>query len=84
MEPGTLGMCALASRSFSMDSVRPLVQCGLLGDAVSCGVTLPSFLARDASFSFAAWVSLVRPLCSASRTSKCFPRPETALRCVSE
>lgn len=29
--PGALGMCALASRSFNVDSGRPLGQCGLLG-----------------------------------------------------
>lgn len=38
--PGTLGMCALASRSFSVDSSRPLGQKDLLGLAASADVKL--------------------------------------------
>ncbi|TNN40334.1 hypothetical protein EYF80_049496 [Liparis tanakae] len=72
--------------SFSVDRGRPFGQWGMLGLGVSCGVKLgllPSFPPGDPSpsFSFAPTATLARPLCSASRTSKCFFRPETARRC---
>lgn len=87
--PGTLGMCALASRSFSVDSSRPLGQWDLLGLAVSADVTLwleLSFPPCAASFSFdpSFSFSLARPLCSARRMSNCFLRPGTARRWVKE
>lgn len=83
-----LGMCAFASRSFSVDRGRPFGQWGLLGLAVSCDVILwllpPSFPPCVASLSFSFAPSFGRPLCSAKRMSKCFLRPGTARRWVKE
>lgn len=86
-----LGMCAFASRSFSVDRGRPLGHWGLLG--LSCEVILwpqpsfpPSAPSLSFSFSFAPSFSFsfARPLCSARRMSKFFLRPGTARRWVKE
>lgn len=82
-----LGMCAFASRSFSVDRGRPLWQWGLLGLEVSCEATqwlTPSFPPCVPSLSFSFAPSFGRPLCSARRISKCFRRPGTARRWVKE